>query len=161
MTRETLLISIAKDKSVRTTCNNISRGKDSDEFYQFILYKICEIPEERLLSIYEKGYLRWYIVSMIVKEGSDWLRPSKQTEYDGNVDFEDEVYNIEIECKVEEVEGKIQGLCEQDRRMLLEYIKLGSYRKLANETGIPYRTIGNNINRIKKQLHENTGGRKR
>jgi hypothetical protein len=175
MNRQTLLEHIAKDKDVKATCSNISRGVDSKEFYQHIIYKICEIPEDRLLEIYNNNYLRWYIVRMIIIEWKLRHRNKKYLKtFDGldfisgelysnivnlggkdknNIqEFINEEYNYELDIEVSKVEENINNLPSFEKRMLLEYIKSGSYRKLSDESGIPYRTIGNHVKRIKDKL---------
>lgn len=152
MNRQTLLEQIAKDKDVKATCYNICRGVDTKEFYQHIIYKICEIPEVRLLEIYNNNYLRWYIVRTIMIEWKLRHRNKKTFETIDNVEFVCETYNYELDIEVSRVEDNINNLPNFEKRMLLEYIKSGSYRKLSDESGIPYRTIGNHVKRIKDKL---------
>jgi DNA-directed RNA polymerase specialized sigma24 family protein len=153
MTRQSLLEHIAKDKDVKAACINICKGLDGKEFYQHIMLKICEINEQRLLEIYANGYLRWYIVKIIMNEGSEWLTTSKKVEYLSEAhDVICDEYNFDLDVEVSRVEGNINNLPNFEKRMLLEYIKSGSYLKLSEETNIPYRTIGNHIKRIKDKL---------
>jgi len=152
MNRQTLLEHIAKDKDVKAACTNICRGIDAKEFYQHIIYKICEIPEVRLLEIYNNNYLRWYIVRTIMIEWKLRHRNKKNFETIDNVEFICETYNYELDIEVSRVEDNINNLPNFEKRMLLEYIKSGSYRKLSDESGIPYRTIGNHVKRIKDKL---------
>ena len=153
MNRQTLLEHIAKDKDVKAACYNICKGIDAKEFYQHIIYKICEIPEVRILEIYSNNHLRWYIIKIIMNEGSEWLTVKKRVEYLSEChDTIDETYNYELDIEVSKVEENINNLPSFEKRMLLEYIKSGSYRKLSDESGIPYRTIGNHVKRIKDKL---------
>jgi hypothetical protein len=152
MNRQTLLEHIAKDKDVKATCDNICRGVDAKEFYCHVIYKLCEIPEHRLLEIYHNNYLRWYIVRLIMIEWKLRHRNKKQFETIDNIEVINETYNFELDVEVSRVEDNINDLPNFEKRMLLEYIKSGSYRKLSEETNIPYRTIGNHIKRIKDKL---------
>ena len=152
MNRQTLLEQIAKDREVKNACFNICRGVDYKEFYQHVLYKICEIPEPRLLEIYNNNYIRWYIVRVMVLEWKLRHRNKKHFEEIVNVELIDETYNYELDVEVCRVEDNINNLPVFEKRMLLEYIKSGSYRKLSDETNIPYRTIGNHVKRIKDKL---------
>jgi DNA-directed RNA polymerase specialized sigma24 family protein len=79
-------------------------------------------------------------------------RNKKQFETIDNIEVINETYNFELDVEVSRVEGNINDLPNFEKRMLLEYIKSGSYRKLSEETNIPYRTIGNHIKRIKDKL---------
>lgn len=156
MTRDIILKAIANDKDVKTACANICRGKDSKEFYQHIMLCVCEIEESKLIDIYKNGHLRWYIVKIIMYQWADWLKVKSKVEYiDSITDIQDEPYNYELDIEVSRVEDNINNLPVFEKRMLLEYIKSGSYRKLSEETQIPYRTIGNHVKRIKDKLNEN------
>lgn len=160
MTREIILQAIANDKDVKAACVNILRGKDTKDFYQHIMLIICEIGEEKLIDIYTNGYLRWYIVKIIMNEGADWLKGKANLEYlDEITDVEDEPYNGEIDREVEVIECRLDCLPEYEKRLFLEYMKAGSYRKLETVVGISYRTIGNKIKSIKKQLNEDIRSR--
>lgn len=158
MNRQILLEQVANDKEVKKACYNICRGVDYKEFYQHVIYKICEIPEERLLEIYHNNYIRWYIVRLIILEWKLRHRNKKHFEEIQNIELVDDEYNYEIDAEVSRIEGNINNLPAFEKRMLLEYIKSGSYRKLSEETNIPYRTIGNHVKRIKNKLNESIRG---
>ena len=151
MTREQLLQAIVNDKQIKQTCANISGNKDADELYQQVMLIILELPHEKLNLIHTGGYLRWYIVRVTMYV---WQR-NKKTKLcytDAEFDAIDNPYDYETDEKAQAIESNIQSLPEYDQRLLLEYMKAGSYRKLETATGIPYRTIGRNIKKIKDKL---------
>jgi DNA-directed RNA polymerase specialized sigma24 family protein len=151
MTREQLLHAIVSDKQIKQTCANISGNKDADELYQQVILIILELPHEKLMSIHTGGYLRWYIVRVTMYV---WQR-NKKTKLcytDAEFDTIDNPYDYETDEKAQAIESNLNNLPEYDQRLLLEYMKAGSYRKLEVATGIPYRTIGRNIKKIKDKL---------
>lgn len=129
-----------------------------DDLFQHIWVRILEMPQEKIVSIYEKGYLEFYINRMIINEIKNpnnsfaklTLKISPileltQEEYDKEKD-------LSIEQTVIIVKSKLETLFWYDKKLFELYLEHGSLRKVAVKTGIKYGAIHKTINKVKTQL---------
>lgn len=127
MNRNQIIEHLTKVKYIRNTCK-IAEGL-SDDLFQHIWVMILELDHERLETIYNKGYLQFYIYRMIVNEHKnpnnkflkqlgrecklDYVLDGQKKmhnrgedfRYSGgaieNISFEDGEYNKDADCEFE------------------------------------------------------------
>lgn len=67
MTKNEILSELAKEKFIENTLKNISKGsfKNIDDLSQDLYLKLLEKDEDKIVDLYEKKQLNYFIVKMI------------------------------------------------------------------------------------------------
>ena len=121
---------------------------------------LCEMNEEKLIGMYERNELKFYIVrimlNMIKSDRSNFYKSYRNyTEYVDN-DSEAEV-NFDKSDLVDKLEKNLEGLHWYNKEILKLYaidFKKNA-KELSRKTGIPYMSIVRTINKTKKQMKTN------
>jgi len=121
---------------------------------------LCEMSEEKLIGMYERNELKFYIVrvmlNMIKSDRSNFYKSYRNyTEYVDN-DTEAEV-NFDKSDLVDKLEKNLEGLHWYNKEILKLYaidFKKNA-KELSRKTGIPYMSIVRTINKTKKQMKTN------
>jgi hypothetical protein len=121
---------------------------------------LCEMNEEKLIGMYERNELKFYIVrimlNMIKSDRSNFYKSYRNyTEYVDN-DTEAEV-NFDKSDLVDKLEKNLEGLHWYNKEILKLYaidFKKNA-KELSRKTGIPYMSIVRTINKTKKQMKTN------
>lgn len=121
---------------------------------------LCEMNEEKLIGLYERNELKFYIVrtmlNMIKSDRSNFYKSYRNyTEYVDN-DTETEV-NFDKLDLVDKLEKNLEGLHWYNAAILKLYaidFKKNA-KELSRKTGIPYMSIVRTINKTKKQMKTN------
>ncbi len=121
---------------------------------------LCEMNEEKLIGMYERNELKFYIVrtmlNMIKSDRSNFYKSYRNyTEYIDNdteviVDFD----KLDL---VDKLEKNLEGLHWYNKEILKLYaidFKKNA-KELSRKTGIPYMSIVRTINKTKKQMKTN------
>ena len=121
---------------------------------------LCEMNEEKLIGLYERNELKFYIVrtmlNMIKSDRSNFYKSYRNyTEYVDNdteaiVDFD----KLDL---VDKLEKNLEGLHWYNKEILKLYaidFKKNA-KELSRKTGIPYMSIVRTINKTKKQMKTN------
>lgn len=121
---------------------------------------LCEMNEEKLIGMYERNELKFYIVrtmlNMIKSDRSNFYKSYRNyTEYVDNdteviVDFD----KLDL---VDKLEKNLEGLHWYNKEILKLYaidFKKNA-KELSRKTGIPYMSIVRTINKTKKQMKTN------
>ena len=121
---------------------------------------LCEMNEEKLIGMYERNELKFYIVrimlNMIKSDRSNFYKSYRNyTEYVDN-DTQAEV-NFDKLDLVDKLEKNLEGLHWYNAAILKLYaidFKKNA-KELSRKTGIPYMSIVRTINKTKKQMKTN------
>ena len=121
---------------------------------------LCEMNEEKLIGMYERNELKFYIVrimlNMIKSDRSNFYKSYRNyTEYVDN-DTIAEV-NFDKLDLVDKLEKNLEGLHWYNKEILKLYaidFKKNA-KELSRKTGIPYMSIVRTINKTKKQMKTN------
>lgn len=113
---------------------------------------ICEIEDSKLVDLYEKKQLKFYIVRIML----NLVQSSKNKFYKNYRNFEEynEVEKPDIGDEHIEVMDHIEGLYWYQKEILrlytFEFNK--NAKELSRQTGIPYMSLIRTLNQTKKEL---------
>ena len=121
---------------------------------------LCEMNEEKLIGLYERNELKFYIVrimlNMIKSDRSNFYKSYRNyTEYVDN-DTETEIDFDKLDL-VDKLSKNLEGLHWYNATLLKLYaidFKKNA-KELSRKTGIPYMSIIRTINKTKKQMKQN------
>jgi len=118
------------------------------DLQQHVFCELLQKPEQLILDLYNRKKLRGYISSMVwsisrMKQTNSFARQFGVNEVLTNefTDIADERYS--------EMDADLSSLSWYDSEVLRLYAKLGSYRAVANDTGIPLVSIFDTVKRAK------------
>jgi hypothetical protein len=124
---------------------------------------LCEMNEQKLIGLYERNELRFYIVrTMLNMIKSD--RSTFYKNYRNHIEFVASDLNREIKRindeptdLIDKLEKNLEGLHWYNKEILKLYaidFKKNA-KELSRKTGIPYMSIVRTINKTKKQMKQN------
>jgi hypothetical protein len=124
---------------------------------------LCEMDEQKLIGLYERNELRFYIVrTMLNMIKSD--RSTFYKNYRNHIEFVASDLNKEIKRindeptdLIDKLEKNLEGLHWYNKEILKLYaidFKKNA-KELSRKTGIPYMSIVRTINKTKKQMKQN------
>ena len=124
---------------------------------------LCEMDEQKLIGLYERNELRFYIVrTMLNMIKSD--RSTFYKNYRNHIEFVASDLNREIKRindeptdLIDKLENNLEGLHWYNKEILKLYaidFKKNA-KELSRKTGIPYMSIVRTINKTKKQMKQN------
>jgi len=118
---------------------------------------IAELPDDKLINLYEKGYIKFYMVRIILNlaTGTDKRYYGKYRNFVEYVEKDKEdVKDIDL---TEDVVKQVNNLYWYEKEILHLYaIEFNQNAKeLSRAIGIPYMSIIRTINKIKQELKKN------
>ena len=122
---------------------------------------LCEMNEEKLIGLYERNELKFYIVrtmlNMIKSDRSGFYKNYRNHTEFVNTDKDFEVIDYEKLDLVDKLSKNLEGLHWYNATLLKLYaidFKKNA-KELSRKTGIPYMSIIRTINKTKKQMKQN------
>lgn len=134
-----------------------------DDLSQHILLVLCEMSEEKLLKIYNEGYLKLFCIKVMWKQSTSPRQQFfKQVQSCGLFDvdsFEIEfIDTLEEKIEQEQQLQRIEKIVAQNRWYEREIFRLWSSgesaRSIHRQTKISLREVLNVIKTIKRQINE-------
>ena len=180
--REKILTDIANDKEWKQTCKNIVRSQQlfdyqtntevdsnylADELYSEFLLSISELNEDKLINLYIKNELRYYLIRIILNQyksnSSRYFRQIKKkytkiidyAVFLGHMDNQETILTDLSNNWLEFLNKKIETLHWYDKTIFKMYIDDNlSMKKIADKIGIPESSIKSTIKSVRNYLKE-------
>jgi len=147
-----------QDADIKNAISKMHPVELQDDLKQEIFLVICEMPEEKLIQINERKELKFLIVrimlNMIKSDRSTFYNKfRKQYEpISENFDLQDNKTN---HSQLNQVHIYVNELHWYEKELFNLYTNNGKNAiKLSKETKIPYRSLINTINKVKKILKQ-------
>lgn len=145
-----ILDELLKSNDIKKYCNI---GKElKEDLYQDTWIKILEIPEAKLIDIYKKGYLLYYIYRIITSELGLWYRKNNIKKYDISLIELQVQVNIFDSLDLKKVNDMLSKLHWYDRKLFEIYLEEGSCRKVQAKTKINYNSVQETVRKVRKKL---------
>jgi hypothetical protein len=155
MTKNDILNFIVDNAEFKKAVQRICPQRDLvNDVYNDLLLKVYNIPENKLIDLYNRKALLFYFIRIIQYEKL-WLNYQ-------SIGLDKDIEQIEEEQEtfkasdiaIYEIE-KSTFEDKTDKYLTLvtkEYLKAGSLRKLSEKTGIPYRSLGLAVNQFRDRI---------
>lgn len=121
---------------------------------------LCEMPEEKIMNLHQCGALRFYAVRIIMNLAQSNSSPFYKkyrvpwVELDNIPELAAQEYDYERERRYTSAIAEIDNLHWYDKELLKLYLKLGSYRAMEQETGIPFESIYKSVQQACKAIRK-------
>ena len=154
MGRNEILIEFWKSEEVNNAFSKMHPIELQDDLKAEVFLILCEMPETKLIDLYDKKQLRFYLVRIMLNliQSTDKKFYQKYRNFTELVGYEkkDEEYNEEIIKVNEHIENLYWYKQEIFRLYTFEFNK--NARELSKNTGIHYMSIIRTLNQIKQEL---------
>lgn len=153
---------IHEDGSLQQACRNININMAAD-LYQEAILRLMELGHEKLNKIYSGGYIHFYAIRLVVNESKGKSKLNRQMGREDSITstLPHKTYNISDRIDDRDlllkVKMELKKFSKMDQEMFRIYHKLGSYRKVEKETGIPYCTVRYWVNEMKEHIEQKFG----
>jgi hypothetical protein len=144
----------SQDKELKQICRKIG-GNLAEDLFQELMLILLEYDKEKLLSIYNKGYYKWFLVKTLTNQFNSNSSPFAKKYRPKEIDFvltSDYDHNIDI--LIDKIDKQLNKLHWYDRELFKAYVESGSYRKLSKQTDIPFNSISRTVNYVKTYIRD-------
>ena len=137
----------------------------ADDLIQEAAMVLLQMDDSKWQKVNDGGYVRFYIVrtmmTMATSPRSTFARTHGLFAHNKQVpDIADDAdgYDWEQEDDMTIIEALLDSYHWYDKEVLRLWLQEGSYRKVAEKTDIPFKSIGNSVRRTLDQLKEDYYG---
>lgn len=156
MGRNEILIEFWKSEEVNNAFSKMHPIELQEDLKAEVFLILCEMPEAKLIDLYDKKQLRFYLVRIMLNliQSTDKKFYQKYRNFTELVGYEkkDEEYNEDIINVNEHIENLYWYKQEIFRLYTFEFNK--NARELSKNTGIHYMSIIRTLNQIKQELRK-------
>ena len=149
---------------LRKACLSIGGSDWADDLEQELVLVLLEKPEVKIVDAYKAGYLRFYVVKIILNfwrsKNSGFYMKYRHLDDTAPIDFEIEDDHIpKDETSLLALEAAIERMAQgkdfpYEQKLLQLHLQLKTKKKVSRATGIPYRTVCHNLDEIYKRLKD-------
>ena len=156
MKRENVITELYQSKDINDAISKMQPIELQEDLRQEVFLVLCEMDEEKLLGMYEQGYLKYFIVRTILNmaksDRSNFYRKFRQVYQEIPLTYElpKDEYDETLVTKLEQgmeilhwYEAELLKLYSQNGKNLLA---------ISRETKIPYRSLLKTIRKAKTLL---------
>lgn len=174
MTKNQIIEELFKSKNFNDCINKMEPEHIRDDLKGEVLLIVCEWDEEKILNLYNKKELDFYVVRVILNlarsSSSPFAKKFRQPVIEFNQNQHIIIDNIDLPDRLEKdkkedfilqvidevKQGKEAGLYWYNAGILQLYIKHGNYRAIEKETGIPFISCYKNLKKTFAELKRRT-----
>lgn len=156
MNRENIISELYQSKDINEAISKMQPIELQDDLKSEVFLVLCEMDEEKLIGMYEQGYLKYFIVRTILNmaksDRSNFYRKFRQVYQEIPITYElpKDEYDETLVTKLEQgmeilhwYEAELLKLYSQNGKNLLA---------ISRETKIPYRSLLKTIRKAKTLL---------
>ena len=166
MTRNAVIEQLYLSKDFNDCINKMQPDHIRDDLRAEVIAQVCEWPEEKVLGLWQRGELIFYVVRVIINmlrnTGGPFCKKFRRPVYELSghevADDSDIQALKERERLGEQAMKNIDRLYWYDAAMVRLYLEAGSFRAMEERTQIPYssafKTVKKSLEALKTITHE-------
>lgn len=158
MTRDQIIQQLYQDKDIAQAIGKMHPVDLQDDLRQEMFLVLCEMPEERLYSLYDNGFLKFFIVrtmlNMAKSDRSGFYNLFRRTfsEYHDSYEKADETMPMDSELD-NKLKRSMDELHWYEKNVFELYADNGkNILKLSRDTQIPYRSLLKTVIKVRRKL---------
>jgi len=152
LTKNEIITQLYLSKDINEAIGKMEPYYLQDELKQEVFLVLCEMEEERLLQMFNDGYLKYFIVRTILNmaksDRSNFSRTFRKV-YEEVQDQANEVYDESI---TEKLNKSMEILHWYEREIFRLFSESGNLLQVSRDTGIPYRSLLKTVKKVKTLL---------
>lgn len=161
-TKNEIIEELYRSKDFNDCISKMEPEHLQDDLKAEVVLILLETEEQRLIAIHEAGALKYYtvrvIINLIQSKTSRFYKLYRQQLNEINDRFAYEETDIEERATREEVEERamkeIDNLYWYNAGIVKLYLKLGTYRAIQEDTGIPFPSVYKTVQKSFKEIRE-------
>jgi len=151
--RSEIISELYMSKDINEAIGKMKPTELQDDLRQEVFVVLCEMDEERLLKMYEDGYLKYFVVRTIVNmaksDRSNFARTFRKV-YEEIGDLGSvEPYDESISDKLNK---SMEVLHWYEEQIFKLYAECGNLLQVSRDTKIPYRSLLKTVKKVKTLL---------
>lgn len=176
MTRNQIVTELFMSKAFNECIGKMEPAHIRDDLKQEVALVVCSLPDEKLIGIHQRGELNFYVARVIINMANNrekhFYKNFRQFHYQLSECIDDDTPGVVIPAEpdpdfmeremLEQVKDaaieSIDKLYWYDAELVRLYMRLGNFRALERETGIPfiscYHTIKKSFKKLKEIAHQ-------
>lgn len=151
--RNFIISDLYQSKDINDAIGKMQPYELQDDLRQEVFLVLCEMEEDRLLKMFNDGYLKYFIVRTI-------LNMAKSDRSNFARTFRKVYAEVEDNCQVEEYDDSLNlklyramdVLHWYEKEIFKLYSESGNLLQISRETKIPYRSLLKTIKKVKTLL---------
>jgi DNA-directed RNA polymerase specialized sigma24 family protein len=159
LSKSFVLSALFTSEEIAEVLRKIQPSYIRDDVRQAAFLVLYEKDEVFIMDLHSRGKLRQYVAKTIYNTAhfseSGFNRANRRATEIPTENFScvaDEEPDYDYEALVEACPIKLEAIYWYNRDLLKLYVKLGSYRKVAEETGIPCRSVYDAVKQAKADM---------
>lgn len=141
---------LARDEQVRQVAARYG-GEYAEDIFQDALIRMMGLPSEKVAQLEEDGGTRYYFRQVVYHLCMERHRGKTEARLT-HEDVQDEPIDNTDSERIRAIENELEHLHWYDRDLFLLYVKLGSSRRVQDNTGINYQAVCATVNKVKNEL---------
>jgi len=151
--REQIITELYLSKDIGDAIGKMKPVELQDDLRQEVFLVICEMEEDRLLQMFNDGYLKYFIVRTILNmaksDRSNFSRTFRRVYEEVSDNYQVEVYDESISDKLRK---SMEVLHWYEKEIFRLYSESGNLLQVSRDTGIPYRSLLKTVKKVKTLL---------
>jgi DNA-directed RNA polymerase specialized sigma24 family protein len=159
LSKSCVLANLFTSSEIDEVLQKINPAYIRDDVRQHAFLVLFEKDEAFIIDLHTRGKLRQYVAKTIYNT-ANFSESKFNREYRRHTEIPtesfqcvpDEETDYDYEALVESCNVKLEAIYWYNRDLLRLYVKLGSYRKVSEETGIPVNSVHHAVKQAKEEM---------
>lgn len=167
LTKNEIISDLFKSKDFNSCIAKMKPTHLQDDLKSEVILILCESSDDKIQGLHASGGLKFYTVRIILnliqsntspfyKKFRSGHEELQQIETASNQEYAGQVFSLSERADKEKSEDlallEIENLYWYDKEIVKLYVKLGNYRAIEAETGIPFESVYKTVIRSCKQI---------
>lgn len=153
MEKNAIITELYLSKDINDAIGKMQPYELQDDLRQEVFLVLCEMDEERLMQMFNDGYLKYFIVRTILNmaksDRSNFSKTFRKVYEEVGDNMHDETYD---ESLTQKLYKSMEVLHWYEREIFKLFSESGNLLQVSRDTKIPYRSLLKTIKKVKTLL---------
>lgn len=165
ITKNHILTDLFKSRELDEMLTKFDAGAGSQDLKSELFLVLCNQTEAKIIELYNNKQLMFFatgiIQRMIFQKGKFYRTYRKHTfEFNNNIDFENDCYDLENDIVLNRVEVSIEkDLHWVERAMVSLYLDKGSMTKISEDVKMPFKQVQKIMKAARTKINDAINGK--
>lgn len=153
MEKNAIITELYLSKDINDAIGKMQPYELQADLRQEVFLVLCEMDEDRLIQMFNDGYLKYFIVRTILNmaksDRSNFSKTFRKVYEEVSDNYRDEVYDESIS---EKLNKSMEVLHWYEREIFRLFSESGNLLQVSRDTNIPYRSLLKTVKKVKTLL---------